>query len=213
MAGLSPSPTPGKGFTRDGPGARALFYCHCVFRDFQESPGKPYSHLQAATCSVGPQGCRRCLGPKGREGKKGKAMGCFPSRLLRSGSKEKKKDTVCVGGRSLGSSPRLMFQVPGQGMGMQSEMEGWARQGSWRGLPGPGGISAVHGAPAGWVSVAWTQTWTSSPRPEVPQALGSFFHVNPNYPSANKAGFPFSSFGNFPAIFIPSFLHSLTNIY
>ena len=92
MAGLSHSPTPGKGSGRDGPGALLVLFCsRCVFRAFQESPGEPSSHLQAATCSVGPQGYRRCVRLKGREGKKGEAVGCLDV------DPKRRKGTECVG--------------------------------------------------------------------------------------------------------------------
>lgn len=92
VAGLSHSPAPGKGSGRGGPGAPLVLFCaRCVFRAFQESPWEPSSHLQAATCSVGPQGCRHCVRLKGREGKKG---------LLGCGAKEKKRDKVCVWGQT-----------------------------------------------------------------------------------------------------------------
>lgn len=92
VAGLSHSPAPGKGSGRDGPGALLVLFCSCcVFRAFQESPGEPSSHLQAATCSVGPQGCRHCVRLKGKEGKKGEAVGCLDV-------DPKRRDRVCVWG-------------------------------------------------------------------------------------------------------------------
>ena len=126
VAGLSHSPTPGKGFGRDGPGARALFYSHRVFRAFQESPGEPCSHLQA-------QGCR-LFWLRGREGKKEKAHP-FLGGLLWIWTREK-RDRVCGGGRRLGSSPRQMFQERGSedlgaggdgGAGSRSHPRAWGR--------------------------------------------------------------------------------------
>lgn len=126
MVGLSHPPTPGRGLRRDGPGAQALFYSHCVFRAFQENSGEPYFYLCTATCSVRPQACRGCLGLKGRDRKEGKAhLPLWATLTLDLGLEREKRGRGCVGGRRLGPRPRLRFRNVGRGVEMQAEPEGW----------------------------------------------------------------------------------------
>lgn len=132
-ARLSPTSHPGEG----GSGGMVQVFRFCsfftVFRALRQNSGEPYFHLHAATCSLEPQACRGRLRLNGRDRKKRKALLSQGAALaLDLGLERKKRDKMCVGGRSSGPSPRLRFQEPGQGVGVQAEkMEGWTCLRSW----------------------------------------------------------------------------------